>query len=221
MWLANPDTPEGYKFYKAQVDALLGDYPDITTVVVWFRRDKTPWVALELEDLPAAWQQQYEAEIAKDAAVAKLWHGPGLFGICRIVAAYERAIAERGRKDIALAIGSWNFDFLPACDRFLPRHVKFIPLGLRRAAREVEPRHAPSGGRRSPRSASNRPMIPVAWAHHDDGHYIGRPYTPFEQFHSKLADCKAVGLRHHPLDDAAAGRLFQEPLEAGVAEDEG
>ena len=191
-WLANPDTPEGYKFYKAQVDALLGDYPEITTVVVWFRRDATPWSGLKLEDLPPAWKQQFEAEVAKDPAVAKLWHGPGLFGICRIVAAYERAIAERGRKDLSLAIGSWNFDFLPACDRFLPPHVKFIPLDYdvlhEKSNLDTEERRAPirAVGKR-------RPMIPVVWAHHDDGHYIGRPYSPFEQFQSKLTDCGASG----------------------------
>ena len=33
----------------------------------------------------------------------------------------------------------------------------------------------------------------MIWAQHDDGNYIGRPYTPFPEFHAKLADAKAGG----------------------------
>jgi hypothetical protein len=40
---------------------------------------------------------------------------------------------------------------------------------------------------------AHRPVIPIIWAHHDDGHYIGRPYTPFSEFYSKLADANASG----------------------------
>ena len=36
-------------------------------------------------------------------------------------------------------------------------------------------------------------MIPIVWAHHDDAHYIGRPYTPLPEFASKLDDAKAAG----------------------------
>ncbi len=41
--------------------------------------------------------------------------------------------------------------------------------------------------------AAHRPVVPVIWAHHDDGNYLGRSYTPFAQFASKLADAKASG----------------------------
>ncbi len=37
MWLANPETPEGYRYYKARVAALMKAYPQITTLAVWFR----------------------------------------------------------------------------------------------------------------------------------------------------------------------------------------
>ena len=40
---------------------------------------------------------------------------------------------------------------------------------------------------------AHRPVIPIMWAHHDDGHYMGRPYTPLPEFASKLADAKAAG----------------------------
>jgi hypothetical protein len=38
-----------------------------------------------------------------------------------------------------------------------------------------------------------RPVIPVVWAHHDDGHYLGRPYTPLPEFAAKLDDARAAG----------------------------
>ena len=41
--------------------------------------------------------------------------------------------------------------------------------------------------------SARRPLIPVVWAHHDDGHYIGRPYTPLPEFAAKLADANAAG----------------------------
>ena len=36
--LANPDTPEGYAYYKAQVVQLLRTYPQIDRLAVWFRQ---------------------------------------------------------------------------------------------------------------------------------------------------------------------------------------
>jgi len=34
--------------------------------------------------------------------------------------------------------------------------------------------------------AALRPGLPGAWAHHDDGNYVGRPYTPYADFHQRL-----------------------------------
>ena len=42
-------------------------------------------------------------------------------------------------------------------------------------------------------AGENRPVIPVVWAHHDDGNYLGRPYTPYADFADKLSDSKASG----------------------------
>ena len=47
IWLANPDTAEGFAFYHAQVEGLLKTYPQITKLVGWFRRDGTPWMTLK------------------------------------------------------------------------------------------------------------------------------------------------------------------------------
>jgi hypothetical protein len=51
MWLANPDTPEGYGYYREQVEALLAAYPQITCLVVWFRTGGTPWMELPVAEL--------------------------------------------------------------------------------------------------------------------------------------------------------------------------
>ncbi|MEI6424986.1 MAG: hypothetical protein WCP55_22435 [Lentisphaerota bacterium] len=55
VWLANPDTPEGYRFYRTQVEAVMKAYPQITTLVAWFRPDPTAWISLKIEQLPADW----------------------------------------------------------------------------------------------------------------------------------------------------------------------
>ncbi len=42
-------------------------------------------------------------------------------------------------------------------------------------------------------AGSRRAVLPVIWAHHDDGNYLGRPYTPFDRFATRLADANACG----------------------------
>lgn len=37
FWLANPDTPEGYAFYRSQVQTLLDTYPQINQIALWMR----------------------------------------------------------------------------------------------------------------------------------------------------------------------------------------
>ena len=41
--LANPDAPEGYAYYKAEVTALLKLYPQIDRLAFWIRAGGTPW----------------------------------------------------------------------------------------------------------------------------------------------------------------------------------
>jgi hypothetical protein len=190
--LADPDTPEGYRYYKAQVDSLLAVYPQIGVLVVWFRNGNTPWTQLKLDEMPAAWQKEYAAEIAKTPEAAKLWYAPQMFAIGKIVRAFDRALKERGHDRVQLASGTWNFPFLAPCDRFFPPHVKLI--GLDYGVLHERPQLGDEASRGIIRDvAARRPVVPVIWAHHDDGHYIGRPYTPFAEFHSKLSDAKAAG----------------------------
>ena len=192
IWVPRPDTPEGYAYYRAQVDTYLRQYPQITQLVVWFRHDKTPWTALNAGDLPADWQAEYAAELARTPEAAKYVNSAGLFAVGKIVRAFGRALAEGGATSVGLAAGSWAFEFLPAADRFFPEGVPLI--GLDYEVLHDRPQLGTAESRAPLREiAARRPVIPVVWAHHDDGHYIGRPYEPLPDFAAKLADAQAAG----------------------------
>ncbi|MBM3888861.1 MAG: hypothetical protein FJ388_07005 [Verrucomicrobia bacterium] len=192
LWLANPETPEGYRYYKAQVAALMKAYPQITTLVVWFRQGGTPWLEVKVAEMPARWQEEWRAEIARTPEAEKLWHAPQMFAIGKIVRAFERALKELGHERVQIAAGTWDFKFLAPCHRFFPPHVKLI--GLDYNVLHDHPQLADAESRRVIRDvAARRPVLPVIWAHHDDGNYIGRPYTPFTEFCTRLADAKACG----------------------------
>ena len=131
-------------------------------------------------------------EVAKTPAAEKYWNSAALFAIGKIVNAYGRALEELGREDVELACGSWRFDFLRAADRFMPEGVKFLPLDYHvlhgKSQMDTVERRAAIA-----RVGARRPVVPVVWAHHDDGNYVGRSYTPYPRFHEKLADAKAAG----------------------------
>lgn len=192
LWLPNPDTPDGYAYWKAQVDALMENYPQIDCLVAWFRAGGTPWTELKREEMPGPWQREYDAEIAKTPGAKDLKWSHNQFAIAKIVRAFRRALDQGGHGNVRMATGGWRFDFVPAADRFMPQDIALIPLDYEVLHEKSQLRDAES--RAVIREAgAHRPMMPVAWAHHDDGHYNGRPYTPFEAFHSKLADAKASG----------------------------
>ena len=192
IWLANPDVPHGYQYYRAQVRAIVDAYPQIDCLVVWFRHNRTPWMALKVAEMPESWQEEHEDEISRTPEAAKLWRSHNFFALGKIVGAFERALKEIGRDSIQVAAGSWRFDFLPGCDRFLPRHVKFIPLDWEVLNDRSRLRNSES--RQVIREVgAHRPVLPVVWAHHDDGNYVGRPYTPYSDFRSRLVDSQACG----------------------------
>jgi len=225
FWLANPDTKEGYRYYRTQVAALMSDYPQITCLVVWFRNGGTPWMDLKISEMPAAWQKEYQAAIARKPEAAKFWRSHNLFAIGKIARAYDRALKELGHKRVRLAVGTWRFDFLPAADLFLPSNIALI--GLDYDVLHENSKLATAENRRQLAAVgAHRPLIPVIWAQHDDGHYIGRPYTPFANFYSKLneANASGFGVIHwttRPLDLFFASHIRQvfertkdEPLRA-------
>ena len=225
IWLPNPDTAEGYAYYRAQVEGLLKNYPQITKLVVWFRRDGTPWVTLKAGDLPEAWQKEFLAEIARTPEAGQFWRAPGIFAVGKIVQAFERALKDCDSTRTRVAAGTWGFEFLPAADRFFPADVPLI--GLDYDVIHEKPQLGNAASRALLREIGvHRPVIPVVWAHHDDGHYIGRPYTPLPEFAAKLADAKAAGFgiihwTTRPLDlyfDSLAKQVWQSTQDQPLRE---
>ena len=98
MWLANPDTPEGYRYYKAQVEALLKAYPQITCLVVWFRHGRTPWMEMKVSEMPPHWQEEYRA---RDRAERPRPRSSGTlrrsFALGKIIRAFDRGAEGTGR----------------------------------------------------------------------------------------------------------------------------
>jgi len=185
--LANPDTPEGYAYYQTQVETLLGDYPQIDKLVVWFRQGRTLWRDLKPADFPAAWKPEYEAALAEHPEIAKDPAAPSMFAINKIVLAFRKILDGMGRREVKLGVGSWQYEFMAAADALMPREVAFLPLDweIRFEQPQVQTELA--------RVGSNRPLLPIVWAHHDDHTYIGRPYTPPANFAGQLESCRAGG----------------------------
>ena len=74
----------------------------------------------------------------------------------------------------------------------MPNHVKFLPLDQTRLrgnsyleSHEMRAKVAAAG--------TNRPVSVIRWAHHDDGHYLGRPYLPNATFCTKLNGARSAG----------------------------
>ena len=171
---------------------MLQAYPQITRLVVWFRRGGTPWMELKVAEMPPRWQEEWRAEIARTPDAEKLWYAPQIFALGKVVRAFDRALKELGHERVRLAAGTWDFQFLAPCHRFFPPEVTLI--GLDYSVLHERPQLGDAESRRVLREvAAQRPVIPVIWAHHDDGNYIGRPYTPFTEFSTRLADAQASG----------------------------
>ena len=191
LWLANPDDPAGYAYYRSAVASYFKAYPQITKLVVWSRRDPTAWVGID-RSMPASWREGYEAELAKDPTAKELWHGKSLFALSKVVRAYARALTDCGADHAQVAFGSWGFQFLPGADCFMPTGIPLI--GIDYDVLYDKPQLATADGCAVlAKVGEHRPVIPVIWAQHDDGHYFGNSYTPFSAFGSKLVDAKASG----------------------------
>ena len=192
FWLVNPDTEEGYRFYRAQVAALLADYPQITTLAPWFHVAGKPLPNVKLAEMPAAWQAEYRTAVEQRPEIAKFRAPVGMFAVGKIVRAFERATRELGQGRVRLAAGAWNFEFMRGADAFFSLGVALIGLdyGVLNNQSVIE-----SAGQRRMLAGigKNRPVIPVIWPHHDDGGYIGRSYKPFADFQTRLVEAKASG----------------------------
>ncbi len=205
-WLPNPDTSGGYAFYKAQVVGLMRAYPQIDTLALWHRTSGTPWMSLRYEEMPEPWRAEFDAACETDSEAQRGGHATRHFGMAKIVRASQKALREIGREDVTVAYGSWHFGFLAPADRFLPKDVPLIPLDYMVLVDRSQLKEA-DGREVIARIADHRPVLPVVWAHHDDGAHVMRPFTPYDNFHAKLADAGAArhgyGILHwmtRPMD---------------------
>ena len=201
---ANPEHPEGRKYYEAQLKKLLTDYPEITMLAAWMRMpSKNPglgsiWLTYDSKTLPEKWRKEYFEILKKHPELTDDRPYPGIFAISKIVKVY-REILDEIRPDVELVLGSWRLDYPKQVDPFMPDYCGFIPLDWEVIfdKPEVWEELAVVG--------KNRNLYPIVWAHHDDHRYVGRPYKPFSDFKSKLdfVKAKGYGIIHwttHPLD---------------------
>lgn len=190
--LANPDTQEGFAFYHSQIMALIQDYPQVDKLVAWTRKynPKPPWKtpvrSLTPADFPAEWQEEYQEVLHQNPDLETDIYGPSTFFLGRILQAYNRIIAE-SNPDVDLGSGSWEFGFLPAAHTLYPENVSLYPLDFKVRFYESSVREELA------KTGAERTLVPIVWAHHDDHRYMGKPYTPFDSFQTRLDEAGGAG----------------------------
>lgn len=192
LCIANPETPEGYLFYKSQIVSLLKLYPQIDQIVPWMRKRNSEVLSLGLEYLPLDWQTEYKGIEERHPQVSEWEDAPGRFVSGKIITAFQKILKDVGRQDVVLKAGSWASAWMEPADLFFPKGLGFIAL-------DYNVLHGPSfvdlpeQQKRLAGISQKRSVTPIFWAHHDDGAYIGRPYIPIRNLQNKLSNIGADG----------------------------
>jgi len=223
--LVNPDTAEGYLYYRTEIDQLMKTYPEITQLAVWFRgATNSPWRGVRPEEFPAAWRGEYAAALAANPRLKNDVDAPSMFAIGKIAKAFRRALNETGHADVTMTAGSWRFNYLASANVLMPAGVGLMPLDY---AYEFPSDPVQESLRVIGRT---RPVVPIVWAQHDDREYAGRSYTPMAGLGSMLrwTNSAGYGVIHwttRPLDlffKNVADQVWEgsenETLEATTAE---
>ena len=218
FWVANPDTPKGYVYYRSQVEYLLKVYPQIDVLVIWHRipGGKSPLMRLRKEDIPKTWQAEYSAKIKNNPRIAQMDSAVGMYAMSKITRAMQRALKELGRdQDVQIASGTWGTKHLALKDLFFPCDVAFLPLDCM-VLKGKSVFKTKKLGKDIAQVAKRRQIIPIVWAHHDDGSYVGRPFMPATDFMTKLEEMSCedsgFGIIHwttRPLDSYFASLANQ------------
>jgi hypothetical protein len=200
MQLVDPDTAEGYVYYRTEIEQLMKLYPEITQLAVWFRGGlNSPWRELQPDEFPAAWREEYRAALESNPRLKGDPEAPSMFAIAKIARAFRKALNETGHNNVTMSAGSWRFTYLPSADVFMPANVALMPL-------DYDYGFPSDPVQESLRAIGrHRPMVPIVWAQHDDREYAGRSYTPFAGFGSMLrwSNSAGYGVIHwttRPLD---------------------
>ena len=189
-WLARPDTEQGYLFFKKIIETTMTDFPAISKITVWWRGNASTnfgglSFSMKPSDLPGAWRPAYDAAPAE----ARNRFGPGQLYHAKVAEAFRRALDELGHKDVKLGYGSWsNHTNFVAADHFMPRALTcyILDYDMRFGEHRTYRNELKKIG-------SNRPLVVLEWAQHDDGKYLGRPYVPPAEFATKLKEVDASG----------------------------
>jgi len=187
QYIVNPETREGYLYYKSQVNTLLKLYPEITEITVWKRHDRTLWVDIKPDQFPQSWAKEWILLVEKYPELATAKYGASNFALSKIVKAFQKSLKELNYNSVNISYGSWNWDFLATADMVMPRDVKFIPLDF-----EIN-FDTDATKEKLAKLGDHRKIVPIVWAHHDDHRYIGRPYTPYTKFNTLLTERKTAG----------------------------
>jgi len=198
--LVNPETPEGYAYYRAEIEALMKLYPEITQLAVWFRGGlNSPWREIAPADFPEPWRAEFATALEAHPQLKRDPEAPSMFAIGKIARVFRRALDETGHTGVTMTAGSWRFNYLPAADAFFPESVGLMPL-------DYDYQFAGDPAQESLREIGrHRALIPIVWAQHDDREYAGRSYTPIAGLGSlvRWSNSSGIGIIHwttRPLD---------------------
>ena len=206
LWLPRPDTKEGRQFYKAQVQALLKLYPQIDTVALWRRGNGQEWGRLKKsEQLPQVWQEEYKGHIEQNPGAEKIEQSVCAFALNKVVGAFRSELDDMGRRDVGLAMGSWNENWIESLVEFLPEEVTIMPLDWGSLERYSNGSFLRVPGKFKSVEVATGRVVPIIWAQHDDGEYFGRPLDCHKNFCDTLSKLQARGFgvihwMNRPLD---------------------
>ncbi|MCP4309663.1 MAG: hypothetical protein GY790_00235 [Bacteroidetes bacterium] len=205
VWIPLPDTPEGYAFYKAQLEGLLFSYPMLENIT-FFRRGASFFRNAGLNELPGEWQEEYASVVRQNPNLEALDKKEviGSFITARLVAGYQQILKDMGKENITIGTGSWNHYFVVPTAAFLPEDIRLMPIDWNSRFEESMMEDDVILHEFASPECEQR-VVPFIWAHHDDGMYVGRPYKPTENLYTKLqqGECKSFGVFHwmnRPLD---------------------
>ncbi len=190
FWLANPDVPEGFGYYKSQVESLCETYPALDNICLWVRIQETPLMGLKKKDLPEKWRKEYEAKISENPKAENYWRSAGIFALSKVTEAFTKA-AKEINPNIVISVGSWFNLFHLASDFFIAEDVPFIFLDFPWEEKILINSEESSNQLKA--IASHRKMTPVYWAQEDNSYYFGASLKPVKNLGTKTIQSQTHG----------------------------
>ncbi|KAA3661092.1 MAG: hypothetical protein DWQ10_05280 [Calditrichaeota bacterium] len=204
-YIVRPDTEDGYLYFKNIVQTIMTDYPGISTITAWWRANSAklydgfinslPYDH-KLAHIPDDWKAEYDAapDYVKASVSPKFSTlAPANLYYSKVTGAFRKALDELGFSDVKLGYGSWvksnevYNSFVPA-NYFQNQEVTAYALEYKMTFDHNVPFR-----KQLFETGKKRNLVVIEWAHHDDGKYLGRPYTPPTNFTDKLNESKASG----------------------------